>query len=105
MNKGINEIIFNGKEIKFISDGYEIQDFYLSGNLVISYDDGEYEDIDESKPEAIKGKILRGYFCPSQNNRWKVETRKPKQLICGNIVRYFNTRQEAEKFIHDFENE
>lgn len=105
MNKGIIEIILKGKEVKFISNGYEIDDFNIVGNLCVSYDDGEYDDSNETQPEIIKGKILRGYFCPSQGNRWLVETRKGKRKVCGNIVRYFNTREEAEKFINDFEND
>ena len=104
MNKGINEIQFNGKQIKFYSDGYEIEDFNVVGNLVISYDDGEYEDDDEEK-DVISGKILRGYFCKSLENKWRVEVRKSKRQFVGNPTKTFNTREEAEQYINDFEKE
>jgi hypothetical protein len=104
MNKGINEIHFNGNQIKFIANGYEIEDFSITGRLVISYDDNEYDDYDGDK-EAISGKILRGYFCKSLGNKWRVEVRKAKWPFIGNFTKTFDTREEAKQYIDDFEKE
>ncbi len=104
MNKGINEIQFHGNQIKFFSNGYEIEDFSIEGTLVIAYDDDNYEEFNEDI-EPIKGKIFRGYFCKSLGNKWKVEVRKNKWNFIPNVTKIFETRDEAEKYIIDFENE